>query len=133
MTRLTLSFLLISSIACGQVKTNYSDITPKDVIVKHLFDTVNYIDNSLRHSIIEYLKTKKLDPSKYFVDSTTNSQGDTLYIPLWDYDGLKRLKEIEIQNEKSEEKTDLTGNPGNCGTIHYDKKSNKIMGFYLWQ
>lgn len=133
MTQLTLSFLLISSIACGQVKSNYSDVIPKDITVKHLLDTVNYVDNSLRLSMIEYLKTKKIDPSKYFIDSSTNKQGDTLYIPLWDLDGLKRLNEIEIQNEKSEKKTHLNGNPGYCGTIYYDNKNKKVMGFYLWQ
>jgi hypothetical protein len=74
-----------------------------------------------------------LDPSKYFVDSTITTKGDTLYIPLWDFDGLKRLKEIEKQNEKSEKQIALNGNPGHCGTIQYDNKTKKIIGFYLWQ
>jgi len=133
MTRLTLFFLLFSVTAFGQIKSNYSDIIPKNITVKPLIDTVNYIDNSLRLSIVDYLKYKKLDPLKYFVDSTINKQADTLYIPLWDFDGLKRLKEIEKQNEKNERQIALNGNPGYCGTIYYDNKNKKIIGFYLWQ
>ena len=133
MARLTIFFLLISIISSGQIQFNYSEIIPKNITVKHLFDTSNYIDNSLRLSIVDYLTIKQLDPTKYFVDSTINIQGDTMYIALWNFAGLKRLKEIEKQNKKNETQMTLTGNPGYCGTIQYDKKTKQIIGFYLWQ
>ena len=133
MTRLILFFLLISATSFAQVKSNYSDIMPKDFTVKPLLDTANYIDDSLRLLVIEYLKLKKIDPSQYFVDSTLSKQGDTLYIHLWDFGGLKRLKEIEKQNEKSAKQISFRGNPGQCGTISFDNKRKKVIGFLLWK
>ena len=133
MTRLILFFLLISATSFAQVKSDYSDITPKDFMVKPLLERANYIDDSLRLLVIEYLKLKKIDPSQYFVDSTISKQGDTLYIHLWDSRGLKRLKEIEIQNENSDKQISFRGNPGHCGTISIDNKRKKVIHFLLWR
>ena len=86
MTRFTIFFILISSICFGQ-KSYHGKIKP-------LLDSTNYIDNSIRIEIINYLDSLKITPANYFIDSAVIIKGDTLYIYILDSIGLKRLDEF---------------------------------------
>jgi hypothetical protein len=102
--------------------------------IKPLSDTSNYIDNQIRTSIINYLKSEKIDPTKYFVDSAIEKRGDTLYISLLDSAGLKHLDEIDEQNKKNTKRQiSINGDPGNFWTVLYDINRKKIIGRYFPQ
>ena len=70
MTRFTIFFILISSICFGQ-KSYQGKIKP-------LLDSTNYIDNSIRIEIINYLDSLKITPANYFIDSAVIIKGDKI-------------------------------------------------------
>ncbi len=126
MTRFTIFFILISSICFGQ-KSYHGKIKP-------LLDSTNYIDNSIRIEIINYLDSLKITPANYFIDSAVIIKGDTLYIYILDSIGLKRLDEFaEKKKDKSKRQILPNGNPGNFMTISYHVKKRKIFGHYFDQ
>jgi hypothetical protein len=91
-------------------------------------DSGNYIDNSIRLSIIEFLFVTKKDPVNYYVDSECYSRNDTLFIALYHTKGLRLLKELEMKNETNR----LRGNPGDCGTILFSIRKKKVLSFLSW-
>lgn len=133
MTKTTLLCLLLSFQLYGQSSNKHEDIIPKDLKVKSLIDSNNYIHDSIRVLILSFLQSKNLSTSDYFVDSFILDNPDSTYIHLYHSKGLKHLKEIEIQNEKSEFKTHVVGNPGGSITVLYSKKQKSILGLFYSQ
>ncbi len=113
---------------------NYSEIIPESISVKPLTAPISFLDNSIRLSIIDFLKLKNINPSNYFVESSPIKDDKTsISIPLWHIEGLKKMKEIEKKNKETKQKNSWIGNPGECGTIKYDKKQQKIISFLYWR
>ena len=131
MIRITLICLFVSFQTYGQNSNRYDSITPKYLKVKPLTDSNNYILDSVRALVIDFLQVNKLKPSDYFVDSFSIKVSDSSHIYLYHLKGLRYLKKIEIENEKSEFQTNILGNPGGSVVLIYVKKENKIIGpFY---
>lgn len=128
MIKNTILCLLLSSQLHGQVSHKYDDIIPKYLKVKSLFESDNYIQDSIRVLVIDFLLLKKLKPSEYFIDSIQRENSESLYLHLYHLKGLNYLKEIENENEKSEWKTNVLGNPGGSITLIYIKREYRISG-----
>jgi hypothetical protein len=131
MVKITLLCLFISFQSYGQNANKYDSIIPKYLKVKPLLGSDNYIDDSIRTLVIDFLQANKLKPSEYFVDSFIRNESDSSYIHLYHLKGLKHLKELEIKNEKSEWQTNSVGNPGGSVILIYVRRENRIIGpFY---
>ena len=132
----TLTFLPILSF--GQANPENSILIPARLKLKPVLDSINYIDSKQRFAIINYLKTNKLDPANYFIDSVTQKTGDTLYIQVWDIVGIQTINRYERKkdsletvqaNSKGKKLRAVlpNGNPGNCFTVTFDLIKNEII------
>ena len=102
--------------------------------IKPLHNSNNYVEESIRQQIINYLDSIKIISTNYFIDSVIITKGDTIYIYLPDSLGLKRLdKFAEQKKDKTKRQILPNGNPGNFMTIEYDLRRRKILGYYFDQ
>ena len=139
MIKYLLVFLLFSNKVFCQSISSASIHTSFKHPVKRLTEDSKYISQKARMSIIDYLNSKHLDANKYFIDSSTSVNGDTLIINIWDIVGIVTVDKVEklrdsLRTAGSKLKIPyLIGNPGNCFTAYFDNKSEKLIAIDIWQ
>ncbi len=87
------------------------------------------IDNSILLSVVDFLKTKSINPYDYCINpSSIESEGDTIRIWLLHIEGLKRMQEFEAAKTKKQKKNFYRkygfecGNPDLFGEFVHNKK-----------
>ena len=95
-------------------------------------------------SILDYLSKNNLNKNDYYVWTSFIEYGtDTIFIPIYHYDGFIKKKELEDKdrelnkNRKKDDPifvTDMNGNAtGKDGNLEIDKRTKKVTSFKLWQ
>lgn len=146
---LTFILLTISVSSFGQT-TQKDSATLEFIKSKKNFvlltDTVNLspIVKPYYKIIADYLSMCKMEINDYYVYTNNIQSSDSiLSIPIYNYYGFKKLKDLEDKDKAANKKrkegeyimvTDIDGNvSGKDGNLEIDMRLKRIIRFSLWQ
>lgn len=117
---------LIPLLAFGQTDSDYKQFIPKNITVKPITDSLNFVDDTLRILMINYFKARNVDVKKCFIDKFVRQNEIGVTIIIRDLQDLKNEKESE-KTHKRKLNFESIG-----GTFEYNIKTKELV-FYADQ
>jgi hypothetical protein len=126
MKKFIVFLLLTPLIIFGQTSSDYKKYIPKDIIIKPITDSLNFVDDSLRILMINYFKERNVDIKNCFIDKFVRQNASSITVTIRDLQDLKNEKEFAKTNKMRQNYQSIGG------TFEYDKKTKKLV-FYADQ
>jgi len=126
MKKLILLFLLTPLLTFGQSGNDYKKFVPKNITVKPITDSLNFVDDTLRILLINYFNERNIDIKRCFIDKFVRQNKTGVTVIIRDIQDLKNEKEFEKTHKTTQNYNSIGG------TFEYDRKTRKLI-FYADQ